>query len=51
MNMGAEVQYSDPYLLVAPKTWKFNFDLTSVELTKENIKKFNIVVVATDHDN
>ena len=35
MNMGAHVQYSDPYLSKAPKTRKFNFDLNSVELAKK----------------
>ena len=33
---GAKVQYSDPYLLTSPKTRKFDFDLTSVELSKKN---------------
>ena len=50
MNMGAEVQYSDPYLPKAPRTRKFNFDLTSVDLTIDNINSFDIVVLSTDHD-
>ncbi len=50
MNMGAHVQYSDPYLPVAPKTRKFNFDLTSVELTANNIAAFDLVLLSTDHD-
>ncbi len=50
INMGADVQYSDPYLLVAPKTRKFNFNLKSVKLTAENIKSFDAVVLSTDHD-
>jgi len=50
MNMGAHVQYSDPYLPVAPKTRKFNFDLTSVELTANNIAAFDLILLSTDHD-
>jgi UDP-N-acetyl-D-glucosamine dehydrogenase len=44
------VQYSDPYLPVAPKTRKFKFYLTSVELTKKNISTFDLVILSTDHD-
>jgi UDP-N-acetyl-D-glucosamine dehydrogenase len=47
---GANVQYSDPFLPTAPKTRKFNFDLKSVELTEENIKSVDLVVLSTDHD-
>ena len=47
---GAKVQYSDPYLLTSPKTRKFDFDLTSVELSKETIKSFDVLVLSTDHD-
>ncbi|MFQ5454102.1 MAG: UDP binding domain-containing protein, partial [Candidatus Zixiibacteriota bacterium] len=50
-KMGADIEYSDPYLLVCPKTRKFNFDLQSVELTAENIKSFDVIVLSTDHDN
>jgi len=50
MQKGADVQYADPYLPVIPKTRKFNFDLTSVELTEKNIKIFDVVLLLTDHD-
>jgi UDP-N-acetyl-D-glucosamine dehydrogenase len=50
MNMGAHIQYSDPYLPVAPKTRKSMFNLTSVELVAENIKSFDVIVLATDHE-
>jgi len=50
MKMGADVQYSDPYLPEAPKTRKFNFDLQSVDINSENIKSFDAVVLSTDHD-
>jgi UDP-N-acetyl-D-glucosamine dehydrogenase len=51
IGMGANIQYSDPYLPKSPKTRKYNFDLKSIVLSKENIKSFDIVLIATDHDN
>ena len=50
LKKGADVQYSDPYLPFAPKTRKFDFDLKSVELTKENIAAFDLILLATDHE-
>ena len=29
---------------------KYKFDLSSVELTANNIKSFDLVLIATDHD-
>jgi UDP-N-acetyl-D-glucosamine dehydrogenase len=49
-RMKADVQYSDSFFPKAPKTRKFNFDLKSVELSAENIKSFDLVLLATDHD-
>ena len=43
MKKGAEVKYSDAYFPTAFKTRKFNFDLTSVELTMKNISTFDLV--------
>ena len=50
MNIGADVQYSDPYLPIAPKTRKYDFDLKSIKLEPQMIKSFDLVVLATDHD-
>jgi len=50
VQMGANVQYSDPFFPVVPKTRKFNFNLESIELTPENIKSFDLVLLSTDHD-
>jgi UDP-N-acetyl-D-glucosamine dehydrogenase len=46
---GAHVEYNDPYIQKLPKTRKYNLDMNSVELTKENLKKYDLVVLATDH--
>jgi len=50
VSMGANVQYSDPYLPKSPKTRKYNFDLKSIDLSKKNIKSFDLVMLSTDHD-
>ena len=42
--------YSDPYIPKLPKTRKHYFSKKSVELTKENIKKYTILILITDHD-
>lgn len=47
---GANVDYSDPFIPSLPKTRKYKFDMHSVELTAGNIKKYDLVVLSTDHD-
>ncbi len=46
---GAEVDYSDPYVPKLPKTRKYNYDMNSIDLTEENIKKYDLVLLSTDH--
>ncbi len=46
---GSEVFYNDPFVAKLPKTRKYNFDMESIELTKENLQKFDLVVLSTDH--
>ncbi|MCH2533960.1 MAG: nucleotide sugar dehydrogenase [Bdellovibrionales bacterium] len=48
-DKGAEVSYSDPYVLSFPKMREHYFDLSSVSLEPETIKKYDCVVLATDH--
>lgn len=50
MKKKADVHYSDPYFPDCPKTRKYNFDLSSIELTANNIKSFDLVLISTDHD-
>lgn len=47
---GAEVDYNDPYIPKLPKTRKYNFKMDSVELTAENIAKYDLILLSTDHD-
>lgn len=48
---GALVSYNDPYVQKLPKTRKYHFDMTSVDLTEESLKSFDVVVLSTDHSN
>jgi len=50
MRMGANVDYSDPYLSQTQKTRKFDFKLKSVEINKKNIKSYDAIIICTDHD-
>jgi len=47
---GAEVDYNDPYIPTLPKTRKYNFKMDSIELTAENIAKYDLILLSTDHD-
>lgn len=44
------VNYHDPLVPTFPKMRDYNFDLSSVDLNKKSIKKYDAVVIATDHD-
>lgn len=46
---GAIVDYNDPYIPKIPKTRRFKFEKVSVELTPENLAKYDCVVIATNH--
>jgi UDP-N-acetyl-D-glucosamine dehydrogenase len=46
---GAEVDYNDPFIPKLPKTRKYNFDMSSVPLTKENLAGYDLLVLSTDH--
>jgi UDP-N-acetyl-D-glucosamine dehydrogenase len=48
-DKGCDVQYNDPYIPKVPKTRKYQFNLSSVELNKENLSQFDLVLLSTDH--
>lgn len=50
MNKGAVVSYNDPFVPKLPPTRHYKFDMESIELTEENLKKFDALVISTDHD-
>jgi UDP-N-acetyl-D-glucosamine dehydrogenase len=49
-NLGAEIQYSDPYFPNFPEMREHCFSLDSVPLTPESLASFDCVLLATDHD-
>ena len=49
-DLGAKVAYSDPHVPSFPKMRAHSFDLSSVALDSENLRKFDCVLLSTDHD-
>ena len=50
LQRGANVQYSDPFISKTKKTRKNDFKMKSISLTKEVLNSFDLVLLATDHD-
>ncbi|WP_350304109.1 nucleotide sugar dehydrogenase [Photorhabdus viridis] len=49
-DLGANIEYSDPHVPVFPKMREHHFNLTSQSITEKNLKAFDCVILATDHD-
>lgn len=49
-DKGAEVDYSDPHVPVFPKTRHHYFALESVNLTRESIASYDVLLLATNHN-
>jgi len=49
-SKGAQVDYSDPHVPVFPPMRKYKFELTSVPASVENIPRYDLVLIATNHD-
>lgn len=49
-DLGAEIAYSDPHIPSFPKMREHHFNLSSVSLTRENLRSYDCVLLATDHD-
>ncbi len=47
---GAQVEYSDPHVPVFPRLRRGRFDLKSVNLTAERVARYDLVLLATNHD-
>jgi len=47
---GAKIAYSDPWVPVFPRMREHYFDLSSIELTPESISKYDLILIATNHD-
>lgn len=48
---GAKVDYHDPYIPLFKGSRKFPKKLRSTALTAKNLKKYDAVLISTDHDN
>ncbi|PID61578.1 MAG: UDP-N-acetyl-D-glucosamine dehydrogenase [Ignavibacteriae bacterium] len=46
---GAEVDFNDPYVPKLYKMRKYDYTMESVELTEENLKAYDLVILSTDH--
>jgi len=49
-GMGAQLDYTDPHIPVFSGMAKLGPKLQSVEVTAESIKKYDVVVLVTNHD-
>ncbi len=50
LEKGAKAAYSDPHIPKFPVMRKYKLALESVTLTKESMKEFDCVLIATSHD-
>ena len=48
-GLGALTSYSDPFIPVLPKTRAFDFDMSSVSLSAKKLKRYDAVILVTDH--
>jgi len=46
---GAKVDYNDPYVAQAPKMREYDLKMKSVPLTERNLKRYDCVLISTDH--
>ncbi len=49
-SKGALVDYSDPYFSEFPNLRKYNYNLKSIPLSKESLISYDLILLATDHD-
>jgi len=49
LSKGAIVDYNDPYIPVLPYMRHYDIKKESVELTAENLQKYDCVLISTDH--
>jgi UDP-N-acetyl-D-glucosamine dehydrogenase len=48
-NKSAKVDYNDPYVPMTRKMRHYDLKMSSVPLTEKNLKKYDCVVISTDH--
>lgn len=50
LQKNAFVEYSDPYVPEFPQMRKHRLSLKSVDINENNLKKYDAVIIVTDHD-
>jgi len=50
LQKGANVEYTDPHVPIFPKMREHHFDLHSVALSPDVISRYDVLLLATDHD-
>jgi UDP-N-acetyl-D-glucosamine dehydrogenase len=50
ISRGAQVDYSDPHVPVFPRMRNYRFELKSVPANEENLARYDLVLIATNHD-
>tara|TARA_Y100000991_G_scaffold215675_1_gene207356 strand:- start:193 stop:1473 length:1281 start_codon:yes stop_codon:yes gene_type:complete len=50
LEKGANVDFSDPYFDELPQTRKFNIKKNCIDISKENLMEYDLVVILTNHD-
>ena len=48
-NKGAKIDYNDPYVPMTRKMRHYDLKMVSVPLTEKNLKKYDCIVISTDH--
>jgi UDP-N-acetyl-D-glucosamine dehydrogenase len=49
MQKGAHVDYNDPHIPMTTKMRMYDLKMSSTSLTEENLRKYDCVVISTDH--
>jgi len=49
LEKGAEVDYNDPHVPILPNMRMYDIHRNSVDLSAENLKKYDCVLISTDH--
>jgi UDP-N-acetyl-D-glucosamine dehydrogenase len=50
LHLGARVDYSDPHIPTFPRIRRGHFDLKSVPITPRTLRRYDAVLLATNHD-
>ena len=50
MDMGADIQYCDPYFDKVPPTRKHQFELSAMPMNEKTLKSADLVLLVTDHE-